>query len=184
MSRKKTKKIPEMNAPAAQAAALERFKPLLAPEDFDALLAELERPLFPALRRNPLKSRPEDVNAWAQRYGWDITAVPYCPDGYWLKSQAQTASLTLEHRMGQFYLQDAASMLPVELFEIDPQNHPLILDLAASPGGKTTHLTARSMDQGLVIANDSAPDRITALRIVLQTWGAANVAVTRFPAEK
>jgi 16S rRNA (cytosine1407-C5)-methyltransferase len=184
MSRKKTRKIPEMNAPAAQAAALERFKPLLAPEDFDALLAELERPLFPALRRNPLKSRPEDVNAWAQRYGWDISAVPYCPDGYWLKSQAQTASLTLEHRMGQFYLQDAASMLPVELFEIDPQSRPLILDLAASPGGKTTHLTARSMDQGLVIANDSAPDRITALRIVLQTWGAANVAVTRFPAEK
>jgi 16S rRNA (cytosine1407-C5)-methyltransferase len=143
MSRKKTRKIPEMNAPAAQAAALERFKPLLAPEDFDALLAELERPLFPALRRNPLKSRPEDVNAWAQRYGWDIAAVPYCPDGYWLKSQAQTASLTLEHRMGQFYLQDAASMLRSKLFEIDPQSHPLILDLAASPGGKTTHLTAR-----------------------------------------
>ena len=75
-------------------------------------------------------------------------------------------------------------MLPVEFFALDPLDRPLVLDLAASPGGKTTHLTGRLFDRGLVIANDSSADRITALRLVLQTWGAANVAVTRFPGEK
>ncbi len=184
MKRKKSKQNPVITSPEAQASALERFRPLLTEEDFAALLAELDRPLYPAFRRNPLKTQAGAEQRWAARYGWTLAPVPYCAEGWWLRAAPEPASLTLEHRLGQFYLQDAASMLPVELFDLEPASHPLILDLAASPGGKTTHLTARSLDQGLVIANDSAPDRITALRIVLQTWGAANVAVTRFPAEK
>lgn len=76
-------------------------------------------------------------------------------------------------------------MLPVELFEgLQETDHPLILDLAASPGGKTTHLAARSGERGLVLANDSSADRITALRLVLQSWGAPNTAVAQFPGER
>jgi 16S rRNA (cytosine1407-C5)-methyltransferase len=39
-------------------------------------------------------------------------------------------------------------------------------------------------DVGLVLANDASQERITALRLVLQEWGAANVVVTHFPGEK
>ena len=99
--------------------------------------------------------------------------------------QAETPiSATPEHRLGFYYIQDAASMLPAELFDLSGTSAPLILDLAASPGGKTTHITARTGDRGLVIANDSSPDRITALRIVLSTWGSINNAITHFPGEK
>ena len=35
-------------------------------------------------------------------------------------------------------------MLPVELFDINPSDRPLVLDMAASPGGKTTHLIDRT----------------------------------------
>lgn len=75
-------------------------------------------------------------------------------------------------------------MLPVELFDFEGLTHPLILDMAASPGGKTTHLIDRSLDEGLVLANDSSQERITALRLVLQNWGAFHQAVTCFPGEK
>ena len=75
-------------------------------------------------------------------------------------------------------------MMPVELFNFDDVKNPLILDMAASPGGKTTHLVSRSADQGLVIANDSSRDRITALRLVMQSWGAVNIAATQYPGEK
>lgn len=185
MSRKKTKKTSQiLTSPEAQADALEHFRPLLSENEYSALVEELDRPLYPAFRINPLKVGKDAPKVWAARYGWDIAPVPYCSEGWWVKSSPEPVSQTIEHRMGQYYLQDAASMLPVELFDFEPDSHPLILDLAASPGGKTTHLTARTLDQGLVIANDSAPDRITALRIVLQTWGAVNIAVTRFPAEK
>lgn len=74
-------------------------------------------------------------------------------------------------------------MLPVELFQFEEGNQPLILDMAASPGGKTNHLVSRTMDQGLVIANDSSRDRLTALRLVLQNWGACKTAMTNYPGE-
>ena len=184
MSRRK-KRTPQLNTAAhTQAAALERFQPLLPASEWPALLAELEKPLTPALRVNPLKTNPGDVQTWASRYGWEMQPVPFSPAGWWIKQFAQTVSQTIEHRMGHYYIQEAASMLPVELFDIPANSSPLVLDLAASPGGKTTHLVARTLDRGLVIANDSGLDRITALRLVLQTWGAANIAATRFPAEK
>lgn len=74
-------------------------------------------------------------------------------------------------------------MLPPELFTVDPKDPGLTLDMAASPGGKTTHLVARGLDHGLVLANDSSQGRIPALRIVLQNWGAVNTAISQFPGE-
>ena len=184
MSRKKKRNPQPILPEAAQSAALERFKPLLTPADYQVMLEELKQPLPLAFRSNPLKAKPGAEQEWAQRYGWQLEAVPYCPSGWRVTEMQTPVSMTLEHRMGHYYIQDAASMLPVELFELDSLEQPLVLDLAASPGGKTTHLTSRLLDRGLVIANDSSADRITALRLVLQTWGAANTAVTRFPGEK
>ncbi len=74
-------------------------------------------------------------------------------------------------------------MLPAELFDFDELEHPLILDMAASPGGKTIHLADRSRDRGFIVANDAGRGRISALRIVLQNWGAINQAVTCLPGE-
>lgn len=165
--------------------ALERFRPLLPAQAFASLLEELQQPLYPALRANPLKCDPQPaLQDWARRYGWQTRPVPFCPDGRQVESALMPISQTLEHRMGFYYIQDASSMLPAELFDFDGLESPLVLDLAASPGGKTTHLLSRTGDHGLVIANDSSQERLTALRIVLQNWGAASSAVTHFPGEK
>ncbi len=181
---KKKRPAPVKSARQAQVEALERFRPLLDEASFAALLRELQQPLSPALRMNPLKTQPRDIHHLAARYGWELAPVPFCSSGWWVTSAAAPVSQTLEHRMGHYYIQDAASMLPAELFDLSPDERPLILDMAASPGGKTTHLVSRTLDRGLVIANDSGLERTTALRLVLQTWGAVNVAVTRFPGEK
>ena len=74
-------------------------------------------------------------------------------------------------------------MLPPELFDFSEIEAPLVLDMAASPGGKTTHLAALTGDAGLVIANDGSRSRIPALQIVLRNWGAACQAVTCLPGE-
>jgi 16S rRNA (cytosine1407-C5)-methyltransferase len=116
--------------------------------------------------------------------GWELNPVPFCPDGYTLKKSPLPPGRTLESRLGYFYIQDAASMLPVELFESTGEAAPLILDLTASPGGKTTHLASRFRDSGLIIANDGTSSRIPALTSTLKTWGAVNSAVTNIPGEK
>ncbi len=85
--------------------------------------------------------------------------------------QAEIApSQTIEHQFGYYYIQDAASTLPVALFNPINKNH-LVLDIAASPGGKTTQLIDRSLDRAFIIANDSSASRLSALRVVSQNWG-------------
>lgn len=163
---------------------LERFLPLLNSEEVQALRNELEQPLYPSFRINPLKVDSLDkVNDWAQRYQWQINPVPLCDTGFWVTDTPTPISKTIEHSLGHYYIQEAASMLPVELFDFTSGETPLILDMAASPGGKTTHLVSRTHDQALILANDASLDRLTALRIVLQNWGSSHVAVTNYRGE-
>ncbi|MBI9043345.1 MAG: NOL1/NOP2/sun family putative RNA methylase [Anaerolineaceae bacterium] len=184
MSRKKKKQNQPINF-SPEKEALERFRKLLPADELGLLLEELEKPLYPGIRLNPLKSKPEAlIKTLVERYQWKIEPVPFCDEGYWIVESATPISQPIEHRLGSYYIQDPASMLPVSLFEFDNVSKPLILDMAASPGGKTTHLISRSKDQGLVVANDASQSRITALKLVLQTWGGMNIAVTRFPGEK
>ena len=185
MGRKRTKQKIQKSAAEIQAEALIRFQSLLSKEEFTALQQALEMPLYSAIRMNPLKVHPDEaVLTLSERYGWETEPVPYCATGWWVKRAETPISQTIEHREGYYYIQDAASMLPVELFDFNHLEDPLILDMAASPGGKTTHLISKTGDRGLVIANDASRDRITALRLILQTWGGSQTAVTRFPGEK
>jgi len=180
MARKHSSKV----QPDPQQVSLERIRALLDPADFAAMLAEIQRPLPPAIRLNPLKATPSDLKDWCERYQWQVEPIPFCSSGYRLTSSQTNPGGTLEHLMGQYYIQEAASMLPPELFDFNSMDTPLILDMAASPGGKTTHLISKTGDQGLVIANDSSADRIQALRLVLLTWGGLHTAVTQFPGER
>lgn len=159
------------------------MKPLLSVKQFEQLLAELERPLQTTFRINTLKTNIQEIRDLADRYGWDLEAIPYCPTGFRLRAAKTPLSKTLEHRMGHLYIQEAASMFPVELFDLTKVKEPLVLDMAASPGGKTTHLIARIGDAGLVIANDYSAARIQALRLNLQNSGAIQQAVTCAPGE-
>jgi len=166
---------------------LATLEPLLSPQEFQALLAELDQPLPPALRLNPLKlSQSPDafIEQLSQRYDWALSPLSYCDTGWRIDAGAHPPGQTWEHRLGRYYVQDASSMLPVQLFDLSYTENPLILDMAASPGGKTTHLISKTNDNGLVIANDASHDRITALRVVLQNWGSINHAITQFQGER
>jgi 16S rRNA (cytosine1407-C5)-methyltransferase len=160
-------------------AALERFRPLLNAKDFSKLLEILGQDLPPSIRINLLKHDPVEFSQQLhERYGWHLSPVPFCPSGWNLTALSGSIAKPIEHALGEYYIQESASMLPVELFDLSQQTSPLILDMAASPGGKTTHLVDKTGDRGLVIANDASSSRIAALRVVLSKWGAINQAVT------
>jgi 16S rRNA (cytosine1407-C5)-methyltransferase len=187
MSHKKNKQHlkPQKKAGKVIEDSLERFKRLMDVESFARMLEALKQPLLQAVRVNPLKGEvARSLDSWVDRYGWDTESIPYCDTGWWIKQSEVPVSQTIEHRLGFFYIQDAASMMPVELFDFQNTSRELILDMAASPGGKTTHLVSKTGDKSLVLANDSSQGRITALRLVLQSWGAAGTAVTAFPGER
>lgn len=167
------------------AASLARYKPYLSPTEFICLTQEIEQPPMPAIRANLLKVDPiTAMPVWKHLYGWETLEIPYYPHAWQITHANVSISQTIEHRMGEYYIQDAASMLPVALFDISHQPGQLILDMAASPGGKTTQLIDLTDDKSFVLANDASASRLQALRIVLQNWGATNFASTRFSGEK
>lgn len=162
---------------------IERYREWLPAEDIIELEAVLKKPLAPALRLNTLKITPDAAkNRWLEWYGWQIEPVPFCETGWRVPHYQTPLPQTLEYKMGYYYIQDAASMLPAELFS--RMDAPLVLDMAAAPGGKTTHLVSQFQDRALVVANDSSLSRIAALRSNLQTWGTIGTLITNYPGER
>ena len=98
---------------------LERYRELLGTAEFEQLQKAVRRPLPLAIRVNTLKITVDDARrTWPQWYGWRVQPVPFCDAG-WQVTGASIAQ-TLEHKMGFYYIQDAASMLPVEMMCFGP----------------------------------------------------------------
>ena len=72
-------------------------------------------------------------------------------------------------------------MAVAEFLRVEPGQ--TVLDLAAAPGGKSTHLLSLLAGQGLLVSNDAVRGRIPPLLQNLERWGARNVVVTSLAAD-
>jgi ribosomal RNA methyltransferase Nop2 len=63
-----------------------------------------------------------------------------------------------------------------------PQENERVLDMAAAPGGKTTHLAALMKNTGCIFANDANKDRAKGLIGNIHRLGAKNVIVSHYSA--
>jgi NOL1/NOP2/sun family putative RNA methylase len=86
------------------------------------------------------------------------------------------------HLAGLYYLQDPSAMSAVEL--LGPRPGERVLDLAAAPGGKTTHIASLMQGQGLLVSNEIKTKRLNHLVVNVERWGAANVVVTNETPER
>lgn len=88
---------------------------------------------------------------------------------------------SLDHLVGNFYIQELAAAHPVDILA-DGRIHDepfLILDMASSPGGKTTQL-AEYFPRSFIIANEPGRERIPQLLQNLERMGTPNVAITLY----
>ncbi|MDO8469079.1 MAG: NOL1/NOP2/sun family putative RNA methylase [Candidatus Peribacter sp.] len=147
--------------------------------DLEALNTASDRPLRKSVRVNTLKCSVSDFKGWAKEQGWSLTPVPWWAEGFFIDRTDLTTALgrDIRHLLGHFYMQEAASMLPVAL--LDPAPGEAILDLCAAPGSKTTQIAARLQGRGVVIANDMQEKRLRVLNDALQRTGATSVVITR-----
>src|SRR3989344_4590656 len=105
------------------------------------------KPLRKSFRVNTLKI---DVKEIKKRFP-NIYQVPWCKEGFWIEKFYGLGN-TLEHFLGYIYIQEAASMLPPIILK--PKPHEIVLDMAASPGSKTTQIAQYMENKGILIAND------------------------------
>ena len=156
---------------------LSRMSSLLGGEfpGFDRALRESPRA---ALRANTLKVSPR---ALVELLGLQLDPVPWSPEGFLVPPGIKMGAHAY-HTAGLFYLQDPTAMAVAVI--LDPQPGERVLDLAAAPGGKATHICARMENRGLLVANEIQSQRASALAGNLERWGACNAIITNETPER
>ncbi len=142
--------------------------------DYDRFVASIAYYLPKAIRMNPLKMDPTQTRKRLERY-FSLTPIPWCADAYWVSGERRDVGNTIEHQLGYFYIQEAASMLPPVVLAAQPGER--VLDMAAAPGSKTTQLAAMMHNTGVIVANDRGI-RLRPLGINVQKCGCSNVLIT------
>ncbi len=168
------------NSPAIPPLFLERMAHWLG-EEYPSFFAALAARPVSALRVNTLKLSATDFQQIAPFPLGETVA--WCPSAFLLPAEAEgKAGKHPYHLAGLYYLQDPSAMAVAEI--LAPQPGERVLDLAAAPGGKTTHLAARMAGEGLLVANEIKTSRLGHLCQNVERWGAANVVVTNETPER
>ncbi|HLD96788.1 MAG TPA: RsmB/NOP family class I SAM-dependent RNA methyltransferase [Candidatus Nanoarchaeia archaeon] len=150
----------------------ERYRQLLGSSYEDFLAYSLSY-LNKSIRVNTLKISVAKLKERLQQQGFKLYPVPWCSEGFWIKGSRTDLGNLIEHTLGYFYVQEAASMIPAVVLQ--PQPGETVLDMCASPGSKTTQMAAMMENRGIIVANDIAGVRMKPLGINLQRVGAMNV---------
>lgn len=124
------------------------------------------------LRLNPQRGDPDVLKA---KIPWTCEPVPWCPEGLWLREDADIGNHPY-HTTGVIYSQDPSAMAAAPL--LDPRPGEWVLDLAAAPGSKATHIAARMKGEGVLVANDVSRRRTPVLAMNLERMGVTHAMVT------
>ena len=144
-----------------------------------------------ALRVNTLRAGRDEVAAILGAAGVETTPTQHAPDGLIVtagnplrapvsgsvsgSSSGSSSGAVSSSPPGSFFVQDEASQLVSLVVAARPGER--VLDLCASPGGKTVAMAADTRDTGLLVACDVRARRVRLLRDTVKTSGAACVRV-------
>merc|ERR1712151_1202871 len=163
---------------------LSLFLTMFGPTETLEFLKASEKPRPIVLRTNTLKCRRKDLASALMKRGISLD-----PLASWSKVGLKVydtgnvpIAATPEYLSGYYMLQGASSMCPV--LALDAQVNDVVLDMCASPGGKTTYISQVLKNTGIVHANDVSPDRQKATIGNLHRLGCHNIVVFSMDGKK
>jgi len=135
-------------------------------------------------------NKPIEIKWYPNRLGWQIPT-----SRTELRKSQETAAfhkfLVSETEIGNIYRQEAVSMIPPLLLNVEP--HHYVIDMCAAPGSKTSQIIEAlhskdtgkvgSMPTGLVIANDADYNRSYMLVYQLKRLQSPSLIVTNHEAQ-
>ncbi len=159
---------------------VERMQKLLGENELKKYLDSLKTLPKNSIRCNTLKISSDKLKLRLEKKGWTVKS-PFekYPEIMVVESELEPGKLgrSLEHILGYYYVQELSSMLPVLV--LNPKPNESVLDLAASPGSKTTQIAAKMENTGLFIANEVSLGRVRILASNTERCGNTNVVITR-----
>lgn len=173
------KRIPDTEKLELKPAFVERYKALLETEQEYADFIEYSFSyLRKSIRINTLKADVDDVRSQLLSQGFSLEPVPWCKEGFFIEHETGRRDIgcTIEHQIGYYYVQEAASMIPPLV--LGPKPGEIVLDMCASPGSKSTQIAQYMENSGILVSNDLTTKRIAPLSINLQRCGAYNSVIT------
>jgi len=145
---------------------LDRYRILF--KDLNSFLKANEKENL-CIRVNTLKISKDKLKKRLENRGVILEDIEY---GFKILKSNFSISSCPEHLFGYFYIQGEAEMNIVPFFEF---KEDLVIDMCASPGGKTTQISEFMKNKGVVLAFDI--DRIEALKNNIQRLGVENCIV-------
>ncbi|HEY4935273.1 MAG TPA: RNA methyltransferase [Puia sp.] len=105
--------------------------------------------------------------------------VPWAPDAYYLSARPSFTMDPLFHA-GLYYVQEASGMFVAFALKqiVDITQKLRILDLCASPGGKSTLIQSLISFESLLLSNEVIKSRVPVLYQNMTKWGYANGIVS------
>ncbi len=128
------------------------------------------------IRANTLKTDRDELSRnLFQNYGIVSETIPNFPHALKIIKKNNLTGKTVEHIIGDFYIQSLSSMIPPMI--LNPSPGDVVLDLCSAPGSKTTELGEMMRNSGTLIANEIALDRVKMLVYNLDRMNIINSGV-------
>ena len=119
------------------------------------------------LRINSIKTTKENIKKVLEEQNIKYKDVSWYDDALILEEEKNLRELDI-YKNGEIYMQSLSSMIPPIVLEPKEEK---ILDMAASPGGKTTEIYNLSNKQALITAVEKNPIRADRLKYNLNKQG-------------
>lgn len=136
----------------------------------DAFWEAISASAYSSIRINPYKTKVKP----------NLASVAWNPQGYYVSQDTKFVSDPWWHA-GAYYVQEASSMFlsyAIKPF-LEQLRNPLVLDLCAAPGGKSTLLASEIWEKnGFLVANEVMSNRLGSLQENISKWGLPNTVVT------
>ncbi|MBN1626265.1 MAG: RsmB/NOP family class I SAM-dependent RNA methyltransferase [Deltaproteobacteria bacterium] len=150
--------------------------------DFNLFLESLSRPMPVHLRVNSLKVEPADLVSMLGERGVDLRPSSQLDNHLYNAASLESPGNLPEYLLGYIHPQALTSCLASVI--LSPSPYGYVLDMCASPGGKTSHLAQMMNNSGLIVANEPDRKRHIPLAHTLARLGVANTVATSYQAQE
>ena len=161
---------------------IDRYISILGENETKELLQFNETELPQIIRLNSLRNSIEETEKLLNQKQVQIEKIEGIPEARKIVKSPIPIGASEEYLNGYYTLQGKNSLIPTRI--LNPKEGDLVADLAAAPGGKTSHLAQLMNNKGIIIAIEVSANRCRGLKSNLARMGVENTIVFNMDANE